>query len=98
MKYDDASPNSMFDLPLEAIKSAAIQPVTDTDLVIQRTDRSVNVGDLALKRSEPFVGTLAATQNYQSRQTTFSEEFQSAATPVVNNFLPSPNHLLVFGG
>ncbi|MEM9976105.1 MAG: hypothetical protein AAF808_00595 [Cyanobacteria bacterium P01_D01_bin.2] len=88
----------MFDLPLEAIKSSAIQPVTDVDLVIQRTDRSVEVGDLALRRSDPFVGTLAATQNYQSRQTAPSEEFRSAATPVVNNFLPSPNRLLAFGG
>ena len=98
MKYDDASPNSMFDLPLEAVKSAAIQPVTDIDLVIQRTERSVEVGDLALRRSAPFVGTLAATQNYQSRQTASSEEFQSATIPVVNNFLPSPNRLMVFGG
>ncbi|MEL6332902.1 MAG: hypothetical protein AAFQ76_09965 [Cyanobacteria bacterium J06626_26] len=88
----------MFDLPLEAIKSAAIQPATDVDLVIQRADRSVEVGDLALKRSDPFVGTLAATQNYQSRQTATSEEFQSRTPPVVNNFLPSPNRLLVFGG
>ena len=97
MKYDDASSNSMFDLPLEAIKSAAIQPVTDVDLAIKRTDRSVDVSDLALKRSESLVGTLAATQNYQSRQTSSSEEFQSLTPPVVTNFLPSPNRLLVFG-
>ena len=97
MKYDDASSNSMFDLPLEAIKSAAIQPVSDVDFAIERTDRSVDVSDLALKRSESLVGTLAATQNYQSRQTSSSEEFQSLTPPVVTNFLPSPNRLLVFG-
>ncbi|MEO0395318.1 MAG: HlyD family efflux transporter periplasmic adaptor subunit [Cyanobacteria bacterium P01_A01_bin.137] len=75
-----------------------MQPVTDVDLVIQRTDQSVEVGDLALKRSDPFVGTLAATQNYQSRQAATSEEFQARTTPVVNNFLPSPNRLVVLGG
>ena len=82
MKHDDAFSNSISGLPSQAKKSTAIEPVTDIDLVIER--------------SKSPLGTLAATQDYQSRQSSV-EEAQLLASPVADNFLPSPNRLLVFG-
>lgn len=111
MKHDDAASNPMFDLPSGVKKSAAIEPARDMDLGIKRVGRAADVSDLGIKRvdqaadvsdlainySESSVGTLAATQDYQSRRDTSPDDYRSLASPVVNHFLPSPNRLLVFG-
>lgn len=82
MNHDDALSNSMFDLPGEVEKSTAIEPVTDIDLAIEPA-------------RSPVV-TLTATQDYQSRQASL-EKSSSLASPMVDNFLPSPNRLLMIG-
>lgn len=82
MNHDDALSNSMFDLPDQVKKSTAIEQVADLDFAIEQATSSV--------------GTLAATEDYQARQVSV-EKAQSLATPVVDNFLPSPNRLLVLG-
>ncbi len=83
MNHDDAFSNSMFDLPVKATKSTSIEPVTDIDL--------------AIEQAKSPVGTLAATQDYQSRQVSV-EKSQSLASSVVDNFLPSPNRFIMLGG
>ncbi|MFG6101356.1 HlyD family efflux transporter periplasmic adaptor subunit [Leptothoe sp. EHU-05/26/07-4] len=83
MKYDDAISNSMFELPSQIKKTTAIESVTDIELVIEQ--------------AKSPLGTLPAKQEYQARQTSV-EEAQSLASPVVDDFLPSPNRLLIFGG
>ncbi|ESA36447.1 secretion protein [Leptolyngbya sp. Heron Island J] len=79
---NDASSKGMFDLPIQPKKSTAIEPEADMDLAIEHVKSSV--------------GTLAATQNYPDRSSA-GEKPQSSKSPVVENFLPSPNRLLALG-
>ncbi len=82
MNHDDASSNSMFDLPVQAKKSTAIDQVTDIELAIGQGTSSVS--------------PLAATKDFQTRQAS-AETSQPLTSPVVDNFLPSPNRLLALG-
>nr|MBX2864871.1 HlyD family efflux transporter periplasmic adaptor subunit [Leptolyngbyaceae cyanobacterium MAG.088] len=83
MNHDDAFSNSVFDLPDQVTKSTAIEPVTDIDL--------------AIEQAKSPTGSLAAIQDFQANQASV-EQSQSLVTPVVDNFLPSPNRLLALSG
>ncbi|MEM7066694.1 MAG: HlyD family efflux transporter periplasmic adaptor subunit [Cyanobacteria bacterium P01_B01_bin.77] len=83
MKPDDTSPKSIFGLPSQTAKTSAIEPVTNTDLIVAD--------------SETQIISLAPTQDYKSRQASLEENSDSLPSSAVENFLPSPNHLLTFG-
>ncbi|NEQ53303.1 MAG: HlyD family efflux transporter periplasmic adaptor subunit [Leptolyngbya sp. SIO3F4] len=92
MNHDDTSTSSMFDsssqmtpsqvTPNQRNKSTAIESSADIDFAIEPSKKS------------PI--TLAATQEFASRQSAF-EETQLSSASAVDNFLPSPNRLLIFG-
>lgn len=81
MKPNDTSSKSVFGLPSQTTKTAAVEPDTNTDITVTS--------------SETQVVSLAATQDYQSRQTSL-ENSDLLPSPAVENCLPSPNHLLTF--
>ena len=83
MNHDDTSIDSGFDAPRQAAQSTAIEPGHTTDLTVDRS-QSLSI-------------SLAATQNFEARHTTLNEE-QTLNSSVVDNFLPSPNRFLIFGG
>ena len=79
---NDASSQGMFDLPIQPKPSTAIEPAANMDLAIEHVKSSL--------------GALAVTQDYSSRHLP-GEKPQASKSPVVNNFLPSPNRLLALG-
>lgn len=82
MNHDDASLDSVFDSPRQATPSAAIEPGQNIDLTIERP--------------QPLSISLAATQKFEARPAIL-DDGQTLRSPVVDNFLPSPNRVLVFG-
>lgn len=83
MNHDDASIDSVFDVPRQATKSTAIEPGHNFDLTVEHPQ------SLSL--------SLAATQEFDPTQATL-DDGQTLRSPVVDNFLPSPNRFLIFGG
>lgn len=86
MNHDDTSANPMFE------SSSQMTPGQMTKSTTLEPDANLN---LAIEGSNALSTTLAATQEFKSRQAEL-EESQSLKTPVVENFLPSPNRLLAF--
>lgn len=62
---------------------------------MKHDDASSN-SDLAIERVQSPTGALAVKQDFQARQA-FAEDSRLLSSLVVDNFLPSPNRLLVFG-
>lgn len=82
MNHDDVSMKSMFDSADQGAQSAAIKASTNVSL--------------STKRSNGVAISLAATQEFEAKQA-LADESPTLNAPVVDNFLPSPNRLLVFG-
>ena len=72
---DDASINSMIDSPSQVNQSSAIASITNSGLPIKQSKRLPN--------------TLAATQDFETRQADLSES-QKLKSPDVNYFFTCP--------